>query len=104
MKSHGAVKGSTKISPAESDNSNDNGRMNDSQSTPFTAARVFPSNEITPAKPILTSGLHTSAGQPTTENRPARHAAGGKSLNFQPNMPIIEAGNTISTSQQRTLV
>ena len=49
--------------------------------------------------------VQTSAGQPATDSRPfVRHVGGGRSLNFQPNMPIIEAGNTISTTQQRTLV
>jgi hypothetical protein len=107
MKSHTGMTGKNyaraKISSAESENSNDIGRMHDSQTTPFTEA--FPiSRHVTPGKAIFSSQIHTSAGQPTTESKPlARNEIKGKSLNFQPNMPIVNE-NTISTNQNRTLV
>jgi hypothetical protein len=43
-----------KISSAESENSNEVGRMNDSQTTPFTEA--FPiSRHVTPGKALVSS-------------------------------------------------
>jgi hypothetical protein len=62
MKSHTGMTGKNyardKISSAESENSNDIGRMNDSQTTPFTEA--FPiSRHVTPGKALISSQIHT---------------------------------------------
>ena len=58
MKSHTGMSGKNythaKISSAESDNSNEVGRLNDSQTTPFTEA--FPmSRHVTPSKALVSS-------------------------------------------------